>query len=601
MAAARSTSIERLQRACAGDLDHILNTALKRVVAERYDSVAALAADVRRHLQHEPVSAQPDSLWYRATKLARRRRVETAAAAAVLLAIVAGAGAAVWQAGVAARERDFAVAQLQRSQAINDLNEFLLADAAPGGRSFTAGDVLARAQAIAEQEHANAPEVHVATLVMLGRQYSALDLDDRAFAVLARAYDRSRALPPSPARAVVACEFADVLAGRDATRAQEMLLAGLDEAGRDPRFVLERVACEVRASQMGRRSARPGEGLAHAQAAKTLLDTTGVGSPLARLHVATNLASSYFAAGQEAAADAAFTEAWTLLRALGRERTVAAGTLLNNWALAVHGAGRPLDAEPLYQRAIAIERDAGEGPGLSPTLLTNLGRAHLDLRRLPEAVRTIEQALAAAEQRGDAVGANQARVLLAAALREAGDLDRAAAVVTDYARRIAAMPPAHPARSYLALVRGNIALSRGDLAAARPDFDAAVALNEAGGAARQAPLARALSARSTFALADRRPAAAAADAARAVAIFTGLLAPAQRSSQQGRAYLALGRAHAALDDVIQARAALGQAVAHLAPTVGTTHPDTVQAQALLDGYEPHGLRTGSPRQDTGRR
>jgi serine/threonine-protein kinase len=52
-------------RALRGDLDNILAKALKKSLLERYTTVDAFAEDLKRYLEHQPVSARPDSQTYR--------------------------------------------------------------------------------------------------------------------------------------------------------------------------------------------------------------------------------------------------------------------------------------------------------------------------------------------------------------------------------------------------------------------------------------------------------------------------------------------------------------------------------------------------------
>ena len=65
--------------------------ALEKDRNRRYESAAAFAADVQRHLADEPVLACPPSAVYRARKFARRNRggvlAATGAAVALLLAV----------------------------------------------------------------------------------------------------------------------------------------------------------------------------------------------------------------------------------------------------------------------------------------------------------------------------------------------------------------------------------------------------------------------------------------------------------------------------------------------------------------------------------
>ena len=93
-------------RMLRGDLDNILLRALEKDPRHRYESAAALAEDIRRYLEHEPVSARPAGRLYRARKFVRRHRVITGAIAAVLAVSSVGTVVALRQARRAeARER----------------------------------------------------------------------------------------------------------------------------------------------------------------------------------------------------------------------------------------------------------------------------------------------------------------------------------------------------------------------------------------------------------------------------------------------------------------------------------------------------------------
>jgi len=87
----------------AGDLDHILQMALRKEPQRRYSSVDGFAADLRRWLAGKPVLASPDTVWYRSGKFVRRHWLGAAAVAIVLLALVSGAAVATWQARRAER------------------------------------------------------------------------------------------------------------------------------------------------------------------------------------------------------------------------------------------------------------------------------------------------------------------------------------------------------------------------------------------------------------------------------------------------------------------------------------------------------------------
>lgn len=82
---ARGTTVDRLRGQLRGDVDRIVLTAIRREPERRYASAAALAADVRRHLDGLPVSARPDNAVYRARKFAQRYARGLAALGALIV------------------------------------------------------------------------------------------------------------------------------------------------------------------------------------------------------------------------------------------------------------------------------------------------------------------------------------------------------------------------------------------------------------------------------------------------------------------------------------------------------------------------------------
>src|SRR5439155_1590025 len=81
-----------------GDLDWIVMKCLEKDRNRRYETANGLAADLKRHLDNEPVLACPPSNLYRFQKMVRRNKLAFAATAAVAFALFAGIGATSWQA-----------------------------------------------------------------------------------------------------------------------------------------------------------------------------------------------------------------------------------------------------------------------------------------------------------------------------------------------------------------------------------------------------------------------------------------------------------------------------------------------------------------------
>ena len=86
----RGATVGALARTLLGDLGWIAMKALEKEPARRYGSPGDFAADVERHLRHEPVRARGPSPGYLLARFARRRRLELVAAAGVMLALLAG-------------------------------------------------------------------------------------------------------------------------------------------------------------------------------------------------------------------------------------------------------------------------------------------------------------------------------------------------------------------------------------------------------------------------------------------------------------------------------------------------------------------------------
>ncbi len=107
------------------DLDAIVLKALRKEPAERYASAAHFAEDVRRYLEGRPVAARKGTFRYRAGKFIRRNKAAAAAAALALVALTAGIGGVLWQAGLAQAARSRAERRLEE---VRKLTRFLLFD-----------------------------------------------------------------------------------------------------------------------------------------------------------------------------------------------------------------------------------------------------------------------------------------------------------------------------------------------------------------------------------------------------------------------------------------------------------------------------------------
>ncbi len=93
----RAITPERLRSRLAGDLETILLKALAKDPRLRYSTVDNFAADLRRHINGQPIHARPATFSYRAGKFVRRHRIAVPTATLAILLIVAFAALSWWQ------------------------------------------------------------------------------------------------------------------------------------------------------------------------------------------------------------------------------------------------------------------------------------------------------------------------------------------------------------------------------------------------------------------------------------------------------------------------------------------------------------------------
>ncbi|MBU6412586.1 MAG: serine/threonine-protein kinase [Planctomycetes bacterium] len=151
-----------------GDLETITLKSLEKDKARRYQSAEDLAADLRRYLNHEPISARPPTTLYRIGKFSRRHRALVVGVSAAFILLAAGAGATAVQAvrasraeKLASKERDAARTEAAKVKATLIFFERMLTAADPDkkGRDVRLIDMLDSTAAEIPTELKAQPEV----------------------------------------------------------------------------------------------------------------------------------------------------------------------------------------------------------------------------------------------------------------------------------------------------------------------------------------------------------------------------------------------------------------------------------------------------------
>ena len=109
-----------LRKLMKGDIDWIVMKSIEKDRIRRYDSVDALAADVQRHLNHEPVLAGSPGVIYHLKKFSRKHRAALAATAGILIIISLGLLFTVMYARVVNQRRQDQEAIIAKEQVVAD-------------------------------------------------------------------------------------------------------------------------------------------------------------------------------------------------------------------------------------------------------------------------------------------------------------------------------------------------------------------------------------------------------------------------------------------------------------------------------------------------
>jgi len=176
-----SVAPDALRRKLRGDLDCIVSMALRKEPHHRYSSVAALADDIRNHLEGRPVRARGPTLLYRTHRLVRRHRLVVLAASITAASLVLGFTAAVVQARRADRERDAARREAVRAEQVASflVNIFRLADPNVAlGDTITIAAALDSAATWLDRDLATAPGARADLAWTLGTIFDALGRTD---------------------------------------------------------------------------------------------------------------------------------------------------------------------------------------------------------------------------------------------------------------------------------------------------------------------------------------------------------------------------------------------------------------------------------------
>jgi len=173
---------DKISNQLKGDLDNIVSKAMHKDPARRYVSVEQFSEDIRRHLSGLPVIAQKDTAGYRLSKFIQRHKVGFVSSIGFIVFLIASMIAILWQANVAASERDKAKLEAQKVETVNKFLQDMLSSVDPTeiGRDVKVYDVLRKSSLGVKKGFKDQPGIEAAIQKTIGRTFTNLGEYDEA-------------------------------------------------------------------------------------------------------------------------------------------------------------------------------------------------------------------------------------------------------------------------------------------------------------------------------------------------------------------------------------------------------------------------------------
>jgi eukaryotic-like serine/threonine-protein kinase len=496
----------------------------------------------------------------------------------VVIALVSGTVGVLWQAREAQKQRDAAQAELVRATAANEFLGFLLSVAAPPGRKFAVGDLLEQGEKLIDKQFSSNDPMRAELLTTIGLQYMDSERWDKATPVLQRAATIANRSSDPAVRARARCPLALLTMLRGERRKAEVMVGqALADLPDQPQYALQRAICLTCSAEFGFATDEAQPMIRNATAALQLLDRTPIEDNPARLDAQGALAYGYYLAHQNRKADETYTVLWKLFERTGRDRTMAAADVLNNWAL-VHYEGDIVRAEPLYRKCAELHRSIEGVDSITPTASFNYAGVLFQLARYKEAEPLYEETIRTAHTRQESRIEYVAMFELTDLYIETGDLERASAELAKLTLFLNdSQAYANSRRADLSYGEGRLAMARGNPALARNRFaDALQHLEKVNAKVSLDVFAFIGLSRAELALGHEPAAVAAAE--RAMKLAESFVEKGAPSYLVGRSRSALADAQLASGQKDAARTSYKLALDELQRTLGPDHPATKNAR-----------------------
>ncbi len=416
----------KLRRALSGDLDTIVLKALKKAAADRYPTVAALAEDIERHLQHRAVLAQPDSGTYRLRKFMLRNRRAVRAAAVVTASLLIGSSVALWQMFEAMAQRDNAVYQQQNARVTNEFLKQLLEDVGASGKPRTLAETLDRTIETLELQYDKNERVSARMMLEASIIVGTVGKKDRQLALIERVSASATRLSDADLLAEAECYAVPTLVNKDLAAAKARYARGREAQSRAARAGTEvMITCDRAEAWL---LASGGDSAGATMAFERILERYGNEPAMSvgtRVSLLSDIGLLHYRADNTAGALVAMERASRLLDDAGRGRSMTKVLIMANMAAVMSRGGEVLAASQQQQAVIALLRQVESAGDLPPGYAGHLANSLLRLARYEEALKLAQEDAQRAHTAGNTRTGALSDLIAARALVKLGRYDAA--------------------------------------------------------------------------------------------------------------------------------------------------------------------------------
>jgi serine/threonine-protein kinase len=563
-----------------GDLDSIVLKALRKEPAERYQTVAKLADDITRYLQHAPVSARGGGVWYSVGKFVRRHRAGVAGAVFMAAALVAATLFSVHQMKMARRERDAALYAGRRANAQVEFQSLLMSQMGDG--PITMREILERSRSALEHQYAAEPRFLASILAQLSQRYA--ELGDRKVrgSLLARAESLAVASHDDDELARIRCYTADNLRteGRYEEAEREYRSAdSLIGPATDPMVEAE---CLAVLADLDNEAGPGGRALPAIRRAIAIRDSLGETRDMEYVGMFSTLAYSLDQTGRPREAVPVFARAAAILDSTGRGETMSHAIVQHDMALSFMELGETAIAERLLHETLLRLMRSDSAAQIPDQPLIHYAHAALFDWHLDSAAKYFDLLARQARARKNLYWEGRALFGLAQTQLGMGHIAdaRRSAERFHQIESGARIQSADDEITNGRALDAWLALASGDSATANRLIVGVLTVQGYFEGARRKAFHSSLILASETALAEGDAAGALGYARSARERATTDSLSARESALVGEARLYEGRAQLALGDTTNARASIELALHALHHALGAGHPLTIDAEKL---------------------